>query len=136
MSRWRPTAPSSPSSASRPPACSPTRRLPSTAPSRSQFVYRPEWARHPNGARGLLGVSVIAEEPSRWAPLIEKYFGAGCTRRDGTDLVVDTGTQPIRYLDRRAYAQRYPGVEPVRPGDHPALLSIRVASLAACAALL
>jgi hypothetical protein len=101
-----------------------------------QFVYRSEWARHPNGARGILGVSVIAEDPMRWAPLVEKYFGAGSTRRDGADLVVDTGTQPIRYLDRRAYAQRYPGVAPVRPGDHPALLSIGVESLAACAALL
>jgi hypothetical protein len=101
-----------------------------------QFVYRPEWAKHPNGARGLLGVTVIAEDPARWAATIEKYFGAGSARREGGDLVVDTGTQPIRYLDRRAFAQRYPGVEPVRPGDHPALLSIRVASLSACAALL
>ena len=31
-----------------------------------QFVYRPEWALHPNGARGLLGVTVIAEQPARW----------------------------------------------------------------------
>jgi hypothetical protein len=101
-----------------------------------QFVYRPEWAQHPNGARGLLGVTVIAEEPARWTATIEKYFGPASTRREGSDLVVDTGTQPIRYLDREAYARRYPGVEPVRPGDHPALLSIRVASLAACQALL
>ena len=31
---------------------------------------------------------------------------------------------------------RYPGITPVRPGDHPALLSVRVESLAACEALL
>ena len=101
-----------------------------------QFVYRPEWALHPNGARGLLGVTVIADDPARWTAMVEKYFGAGSTRREGRDLVVETGTQPIRYLDREAFGQRYPGVEPVRPGDHPALLSIRVASLAACEALL
>jgi hypothetical protein len=101
-----------------------------------QFVYRAEWARHPNGARGILGVSVIAEDPARWVPVLEKYFGAGCARRDANDIVVDTGTQPIRYLDRRSWAERYPGVEPVRPGDQPALLSIRVENLAACAALL
>src|SRR5215472_17275418 len=89
-----------------------------------QFVYRGEWARHPNGARGILGVTVIAEQPPKWAATIEKYFGPGSTRREGGELVVDTGTQPIRYLDRQAYARRYPGVEPVRPGDHPALLSI------------
>jgi hypothetical protein len=50
--------------------------------------------------------------------------------------VVDTGTQPIRYLTRKDYGVRYPGITPVRPGDHPALLSVRVASLRACEALL
>ncbi|MBV8412371.1 MAG: VOC family protein, partial [Alphaproteobacteria bacterium] len=113
-----------------------------------QFVYRPEWARHPNGARGILGVSVIAEDPAHWIPVLERYFGAGCARRDASDVVVSvssraergtfeaTGRVPrfaredsghfIRYLDRASWARRYPGVEPVRPGDHPALLSLRV----------
>jgi catechol 2,3-dioxygenase-like lactoylglutathione lyase family enzyme len=101
-----------------------------------QFVYRPEWAAHPNGARGIRAVTVIAEQPARWIREIEKYFGAGSARRDGEDLVVDTGTQPIRYLSSTSYSRRYPGVTPVRPGDHPALLSLRVASLGACESLL
>ena len=101
-----------------------------------EFVYRDEWAKHPNGARGILGVTVIAEQPAKWIADLEKYFGAGSVRRDGEGLVVDTGTQPIRYLTRKDYALRYPGVAPVRPGDHPALLSVRVDSLAACEALL
>jgi hypothetical protein len=101
-----------------------------------QFVYRPEWAKHPNGARGIAGVTVIAEQPAKWVPELEKYFGAGSVNGNGEGLVVDTGTQPIRYLTRKDYAARYPGITPVRPGDHPALLSIRVDSLAACEALL
>jgi hypothetical protein len=101
-----------------------------------QFVYRREWASHPNGARGIAGVTVIAEHPARWISELEKYFGRGSARREGDGLVVDTGTQPIRYLTRRDYAVRHPGVAPVRPGDHPALLSLRVESLAACEALL
>jgi hypothetical protein len=101
-----------------------------------EFVYRDEWAKHPNGARGILGVTVIAEQPARWIPELEKYFDAGSARREGEALVVDTGTQPIRYMTRRDYVARYPGVAPVRPGDHPALLSVRVDSLAACEALL
>ena len=101
-----------------------------------QFVYRAEWARHPNGARGIAGVTVIAEQPAKWIAELEKYFGAGSARREGEGLVVDTGTQPIRYLTRKDYAARYPGITPVRPGDHPALLSVRVDSLAACEALL
>jgi catechol 2,3-dioxygenase-like lactoylglutathione lyase family enzyme len=101
-----------------------------------QFVYRPEWARHPNGARGLLGVTVIAEQPEKWIPTLEKYFGVGSATRGDDGVTVRTGTLPIRYLDRRAYAARYPGITPVRPGDHPAALSIRVDNLAASEALL
>ena len=101
-----------------------------------QFVYRAEWARHPNGARGIRGVTVIAEQPARWSATLKKYFGPGSVREDGNEVVADTGTQPIRYLSRNDYAARYPGVTPVRPGDHPALLSLEVADLAACEALL
>jgi hypothetical protein len=101
-----------------------------------QFVYRAEWARHPNGARGIAGVTVIAEQPAKWVAELEKYFGVGSVTRDGEGLVANTGTQPIRYLTRQAYLARYPGITPVRPGDHPALLSLRVDSLAACEALL
>ena len=101
-----------------------------------QFVYRPEWARHANGARGLLGVTVIAGQPETWLPTVKKYFGKGSARKTATGIEVDSGTQPITYLDRQAYLARYPGMTPVRLTDHPALLSIRVDSLAACEALL
>jgi len=101
-----------------------------------QFVYRAEWAKHPNGARGIAGVTVIAEQPAKWSAELEKYFGAGAVTSDGGGIVADTGTQPIRYLTRKDYAARYPGIAPVRPGDHPALLGIRVDSLSACEALL
>jgi len=101
-----------------------------------QFVYRTEWAKHPNRARGIAGVTVIAEQPAKWIAELEKYFGVGAAKREGEGLVVNTGTQPIRYLTRKDYLARYPGVTPVRPGDHPALLSVRVDSLAGCEALL
>jgi hypothetical protein len=101
-----------------------------------QFVYRAEWAKHPNGARGIRGVTVIAEQPAKWIPELEKYFGAGSVTREGDGLIVDTGTQPVRYLTRASYLARYPGVTPVRAVDHPALLSVKVDSLAACEALL
>ena len=101
-----------------------------------EFVYRSEWATHPNGARGILGVTVIADQPAKWIPELEKYFGPGSVKREGEGLVVDTGTQPIRYMTPKDYAVRYPGITPVRSGDHPALLTIRVENLAACEDLL
>ena len=101
-----------------------------------QFVYRPEWARHPNGARGIRGVTVIAEQPARWADEVARYFGSSAIRREGSSIIADTGSHHIRYLTRQDYALRYPGITPVRPGDHPALLHIRVDDLPACEALL
>jgi len=101
-----------------------------------QFVYRPEWAQHSNGARGIRGVTVIAGQPGKWIAELERYFGPGSAKRDGDGVVANTGTQPIRYVTRKDYATRYPGVTPTRPGDHPALLSLEVSSLAVCQALL
>ena len=101
-----------------------------------QFVYRAEWAKHPNTAHAIAGVTVIAEQPARWIGELEKYFGKGAVKAEGNGLVVDTGTQPVRYLPRADYLARYPGIVPVRAGDHPALLSLRVHSLATCEALL
>ena len=79
---------------------------------------------------------MIAEQPTKWIGELEKYFGAGCVRHAGEGLVVETGTQPLHYMGREEYLRRYPGVTPVRAGDHPALLSIRVDSVNACEALL
>jgi len=101
-----------------------------------QFVYRKEWAKHPNGARSIGGVTVIAEQPAKWIPELEKYFGKGSAKVEGNGLVVDTGTQPVRYLTRKDYMARYPGITPVRAVDHPALLTVRVESVSACDALL
>ncbi|SKA17172.1 Glyoxalase-like domain-containing protein [Enhydrobacter aerosaccus] len=101
-----------------------------------QFVYRPEWARHPNGARGIRGVTVVAEQPAKWIDLLEKYFGASAIQREGEGLRIDTGTQPITYMTARDYLARYPGIALARSGDHPALLRIEVQSLSACEALL
>ena len=101
-----------------------------------QFVYRAEWARHPNGARGILGVTVIADDPAKWTPELQKYFGRDGVRGEADGVVADTGTQPIHYMRREDYLRRYPGIVPVRDGDHPALLAIRVENLAACEALL
>ena len=51
-------------------------------------------------------------------------------------IVANTGAHQIRYLTRKDYGERYPGIVPVRPGDHPALLRLRVDNLEACEALL
>ena len=102
-----------------------------------QFVYRAEWAKHPNGARGIAGVTVIAEQPAKWIAGAGEVFRRrlGEARRRGAWWPIPARSRSA-ISTRKDYAARYPGITPVRPGDHPALLSIRVDSLAACEALL
>jgi hypothetical protein len=90
-----------------------------------QFVYRKEWAQHPNGVRGLAGISVVANDPLRVTALCVRFFGETAVKPDGDGLRVETGTQPVRYMTRGDFTSRYPGIAPIRTDDHAALVSLR-----------
>ena len=101
-----------------------------------QFVYRPEWAQHPNGVKALAGAVVIAEDPFLDEDYVTRVFGAKSVKRIGGDLLVESGGTPIRFMTRARFEQHHPGVKPVRSDDHPALLRFAVADPMATAALL
>ncbi|QQS14078.1 MAG: VOC family protein [Rhodospirillales bacterium] len=101
-----------------------------------QFVYRAEWAKHPNGVKGVAGAAVIASDPAIDEDYVRRVFGADAVRRDGDDLLVESGGTPIRFMTRARFRARYPGAETERNDDHPALLSFAVADPAATAATL
>ena len=95
----RPSAPCSAPSGSPRPTCRSWASSSASTRRRSSSTGR-NGRRHPNGARGLLGVTVIAEQPEKWMATAEKYFGKGSARKTPIGVEVDTGTQPILYLDR------------------------------------
>jgi len=101
-----------------------------------QFVYRPEWAQHPNGVKALAGAVVIAEDPFLDEDYVTRVFGAPSVKRVDGDLLVESGGTPIRFMTRARFEQHYPGVQPVRSDDHPALLRFTVPDPMATAALL
>lgn len=101
-----------------------------------QFVYRPEWAAHDNGVTALAGATVIAADPMTDAAYVRKVFGDAAVRREGDDLVVGSGATSIRYLTRERFLSLYPGIEPHRRDDHPALLSFSVSDTARTAGVL
>ena len=101
-----------------------------------QFVYRPEWAQHPNGVKALAGAVVIGEDPFLDEDYVTRVFGATSVRREDGDLLVESGGTPIRFMTRARFEQHHPGVQPVRGDDHPALLRFAVADPMATAALL
>lgn len=91
-----------------------------------QFVYRPEWANHANGAVGLSSVSVLAADPQIYAAAAARVFGAGAVRPNPDGLRVETGAAPIRYLGPAGFKRLFPGMAPPRQDDHCAVMSIRV----------
>lgn len=101
-----------------------------------QFVYRPEWATHPNGVNALAGAVVIAADPFLDEDYVTRVFGPSSVKRDGDDLLVESGGTPIRFVTRARFEAQHPGVQPGRTDDHPALLRFTVADPQAAAALL
>ena len=61
-----------------------------------QFVYRPEWQRHANGAQSLTGVTVVADDPAVHLAAARKVFGAELIAPDTEGFTVKLGRAPIR----------------------------------------
>ena len=95
-----------------------------------QFVYRPEWRKHSNGARAISHITIVAADPSRHRGAAEKVFGADAISTGEGSMTVATGKAPFRYLDAARFAAAYPGHRPALAGDHAAAMGIRVADMA------
>ncbi|MDF3074203.1 MAG: hypothetical protein K0S54_1870 [Alphaproteobacteria bacterium] len=96
-----------------------------------QFVYRPEWQRHPNTATGISHITIVAADPAHHRAAAEKVFGADAITTGDGEMIVATGKAPFRYLTQARFAQRYPGHKPVLPGDHAAVMGIKVRDMRA-----
>jgi catechol 2,3-dioxygenase-like lactoylglutathione lyase family enzyme len=96
-----------------------------------QFVYRPEWQRHANTATGISHITIVAAEPTRHRVAAEKVFGADAITSGDGEMVVATGKAPFRYLTPERFAERYPNQQPALPGDHAAVMGIKVRDMAA-----
>lgn len=94
-------------------------------------LRRPEWLRHPNGARAVAGLVAVASDPfaalAAWTKLFE---GAGPI--DG-GIRAEVGVGEILLLTPAAFAARYPGCEAPPAAEQPALgaIVLEVASLSA-----
>jgi catechol 2,3-dioxygenase-like lactoylglutathione lyase family enzyme len=96
-----------------------------------QFVYRPEWQRHPNTATGISHITIAAADPVRHRAAAEKVFGADAITTGDGEMIVATGKAPFRYLTPARFDQRYPGHKPALPGDHAAVMGIKVRNMKA-----
>jgi hypothetical protein len=59
------------------------------------LVWRPEWQRHPNGAREITGVLISAPDPEQVAALFQRMFGTEPAEIGGGSLRVFAGQVAI-----------------------------------------
>lgn len=76
-----------------------------------EVVWLPRLQKHANGAKRILGVTVVVEKPTALAGAYEKIFGEGSARIEADTLIVDTGNAPIRFVTADAMKASYPEID-------------------------
>ena len=120
-----------------PPAASPQLNLFVCEHLTREAVWLPELIEHPNTALGLAGVTVVVENLSGLPQAYGRLFGTGRVLRNGPEVVVETGSAPLRFVTRATLERLYPGLE--LASDAPpyvAALAFRVLDLDAAEASL
>ena len=90
------------------------------------LVWRPGSTEHPNGARGIIGLVGIADEPTGLADAYEGALDAERVVVDEQGLLVETGTAPIRFTTPAQFEEAS-GVTPDPLLRAPAIAGIVIA---------
>jgi hypothetical protein len=92
-------------------------------------LRRPEWLRHPNGARGIRGLYSIVENAAALAPAHERLFGSESVKRipEETRIEFDDGGF-ISLLEERTFARRFPSLPLPSRAEWPCLAAVSLAT--------
>lgn len=92
-------------------------------------MRRPAWLRHPNGAVGLAGLTVIADAVEPLAELFARLVGSAALTRTDRVRAVQTGTCPIVLATPEDAALLHPGfaLPTAAPAPRLAVLEVAVA---------
>ncbi len=119
-----------------PPDASPGCRMFACQHFTRDFVWRPEYQRHANGATAIAAVAVVAEDPEAAAASYGKLLAA-IPQKIEEGLVVHSGSASIALASRWKLGHRlHKAGLPLRPRPLVAALFIRVADRAAAAKVL
>jgi catechol 2,3-dioxygenase-like lactoylglutathione lyase family enzyme len=97
-----------------------------------QFVWRPEWQEHPNGAVSITRLVIAARDPARVAAAFARMFGAGASEPGpGGARLLRAGAVRIEIVPHASLAADLGEGMPEAAGrsDYLALLGLRVRSL-------
>lgn len=92
-----------------------------------QFFWKPEYQRHPNGAKTVADVVMRANEPGAHAEFFAKLQGKDAVTVSPGRLEVRTDAGRVLVLDASGIADRYPDVVLPGPQDSPVFVGYRVA---------
>ena len=108
------------------------------APLDPERLRRPEWLRHPNGAKAIGSVTVVVEEPAALVGPMSKVFGATCLTETDDTLAVHTGRNIILFATPDDLDMLHPELEASIDAARPTLaaLTVLVPDLAKTAAVL
>jgi hypothetical protein len=100
-----------------------------------ELVWRPEWQRHPNGARAIARVVVATPDPGRTSGLFRSLFAAGAVRQQDGRCTVAAGTARVELTPPEAVAAEFGDAVPDPAGrrEYLAALEFMVGSLASTA---
>src|SRR5579875_855382 len=96
-----------------------------------ELVRRPDWLRHPNGARGLTSITVVVDDPPALFESYEKLLGHGSVTPTDDLITVRLGRHAILFVDPDELSVLHPTADPfegVEP-PYPAAMNIRVAAI-------
>jgi hypothetical protein len=72
-----------------------------------EAIWVPEWQRQPNGVEAIVGVTLVADEPSALRTLYSKLFGPAAVTEHDTALVAQTANGRLEVLTAPGLEQRY-----------------------------
>jgi hypothetical protein len=90
-------------------------------------MRRPEWLRHPNGARGIRGLHAVVENAAAVAPAHDRLFGSVTRLAGETRIDFDDGGF-ISLLEPSAFSRRFPDAPLPPRSEWPCLAAISLAT--------
>lgn len=92
-----------------------------------QYFWKPEYQKHPNGAKVISEVVMRAPDPPAYADFFARLQGRDAVTASPGRLDVRTARGKVTLLDAKGIAERFPDMILPGPADSPVFVAYRVA---------
>jgi catechol 2,3-dioxygenase-like lactoylglutathione lyase family enzyme len=92
------------------------------------LLRQPAWLRHPNGAVGLKGITIVADDPPTLNPTYDRLFGAHNVNRTDNVLTIHAGRQALVFATHDDLSALQPDLEEADIPPSPAIVLMTLLS--------